>query len=377
MNMKLTLQTQLLPDESQGEKLKATVERFNEAANWLAGEAYNRKLANKFTLQKLYYQDLRLNFGLSAQMAIRCISQVVEVYKRDKSKCPTFRPYASIPYDQRVMSFKGIDKVSLLTLEGRVIVPVLMGNYQGERFTNAKGQADLVLRKDGKWFLLVTVEIPDGTPTPTTDFIGVDLGVVNIATTDDGQQFSGQQIENVRQKFQVQRQSLQKAAAASTAKGKRPKNIRRKLKTVRNKEQRFRRDINHQISKKLVAKAKDTGRGLALEDLKGIRDRTRFRKPQRAKMAGWAFAQLRQFIEYKARLAGVVVEIVDPKNTSRTCAQCGHCGKANRPSQERFLCKQCGHETHADVNAARNIRARALVSAPLVSSCPTLAAAAG
>ena len=375
--MKLTLQTQLLPDESQGEKLKATVVRFNEAANWLAGEAFERKLANKVFLQRLFYQDLRSKFDLSAQMAVRCIAQVVEAYKRDKKKRPKFRPHASVPYDQRLMGFKGVDRVSLLTLEGRVIVPFMMGKYQQERFTNAKGQADLVLRQDGKWFLLVTVDLPDGTPTPTADFIGVDLGVANIATTDDGQQYCGKPIENIRHKFHVQRQSLQKAAAAKKTQGVRPKNIRRKLKAIGSKEQRFRRDINHQVSRQLVAKAKDTGKGIALEDLKGIRDRTRFRKPQRAQMTGWAFFQLRQFIEYKAQLAGVVLGIVDPKNTSRTCAECGHCEKANRQSQEKFLCKRCGHQNHADINAARNIRARASVSMPIVSSCPASVAAAG
>jgi putative transposase len=375
--MKLTLQTRLLPDESQGEKLKATVERFNEAANWLAGEAFERKMANKIGLHKLFYRDLRTTYGLSAQMACLCIARVAEAYKRDKKKRPKFRPHAAMTYDQRIMSFKGVDRVSLLTLEGRVIVPFIMGKYQQEKFTNAKGQADLVLRKDGKWFLLVTVDVPDGAPTPTTDFIGVDLGVANIATTDDGQQYSGHVIENVRQKFHNQRQSLQKAAAASKAEGKRPKNIRRKLKVVGSKEQRFRRDVSHTISKQLVAKAKDTDKGIALEDLKGIRNRTRFRKPQRAKMSGWAFAQLRNFIEYKAQLTGVWIKVVDPKNTSRTCAECGHCEKSNRQSQDSFLCKQCGHQNHADINAARNIRARALVSAPIVSPYPASVAAAG
>ena len=82
--MKLTLQIQLLPDVATGQKLKATVARFNEAANYLASKAYERTLANKFALQKLYYSDLRRQFSLSAQMAIRCIAQVVEAFKRDK-----------------------------------------------------------------------------------------------------------------------------------------------------------------------------------------------------------------------------------------------------------------------------------------------------
>lgn len=369
--MNMTLQTQLLPDADQVVKLMATVERFNAAANWLAGEAFKRKLVNKFALQKLYYRELRIRFGLSAQMAVRCIAQVVEAYKREKNICPQFRPHASVPYDKRIMGFKGVDRVSLLTLEGRVIVPFVMGKYQHERFTNAKGQADLMLRNDGKWFLLVVVDMPDGTPTPTTDFIGIDLGVANIATTDDGQRYSGQAIEHVRQKFQVHRRSLQQAAATSKARGKRPKQIRRKLTVTGHKEQRFRKDINHVLSKKLVAKAKDTGKGIALEDLTGIRDRTRFRRPQRARLSGWAFLQLRTYIEYKAQLAGVQVVVVDPRNTSRTCAECGHCEQANRQSQERFLCKRCGHRAHADINAARNIRARARVSVPLVSETPS------
>jgi putative transposase len=65
-------------------------------------------------------------------------------------------------------------------------------------------------------------------------------------------------------------------------------------------------------------------------------------------------------MEYKARLAGVAVESVDPRNTSRTCAECQHCSKANRKSQSEFSCKACGHQANADVNAARNIRALAL-----------------
>jgi len=331
--MKLTLQTQLLPTQEQVLALEATMRAFNAAADWLAGEAFARKTANKILLQKLYYATLRERFGLSSQMAVRCIAQVCEAYKRDKTKRPHFRPFASIPYDQRLMSFKGLDRVSLLTLSGRIIVPVIMGKYQKERFTNAKGQCDLVRRKDGKWFLLVTVDLPDGTKPPTTDFIGVDLGVANLATDSDGQRYSGNAVEAVRSKQHTLRASLQRAASAKKRRG---------------------------IAKSLVAKAKGTGRGCA---------RTRFRKAQRARMGGWAFAQLRAFVEYKARLAGVEVVYINPAYTSQTCAVCGHVSKANRPSQAEFRCVVCGHTDHADVNAARNIRsiARASVNTPKVS----------
>ncbi|MYF16964.1 MAG: IS200/IS605 family element transposase accessory protein TnpB [Gemmatimonadetes bacterium] len=359
--MKLTLQIQLLPDTGTAQKLKATIERFNEATNWLAQKAFERKLSNKFALQKLYYSKLRNLFGLSAQMAIRCIAQAVEAYKRDQSVQPSFRPTAAVPYDQRLYSFKGIDRVSLLTLEGRVLVPMIMGDYQREQFGYAKGQADLVLRKDGKWFLLVCVDIPDGTLIPVTDFIGVDLGTANLAVTDDGETFSGNTVENIRQKMSNLRKSLQQKASKLVRQGKRPKNVRRKLSAISGRESRFRRNTNHIISKRIVEKAKDTGKAIALENLDGIRkSQKRFRKPQRAKLSGWSFFQLRTFIEYKAKRAGIRIEPVDPKYTSQTCAECGHCEKDNRHTQASFLCKVCGHKDHADRNAARNIRVKAL-----------------
>ena len=134
-----------------------------------------------------------------------------------------------------------------------------------------------------------------------------------------------------------------------------------------NREARFRKDVNHRISKLLVARAEGTCRGLALENLKGIRERTTVGHKQRARQSGWSFGQLRAFVEYKAQRAGVPVVLVDPRNTSRACPACGHCEKANRKSQSEFLCKHCGYSSHADFNAALNIRAGALVNAPIVA----------
>jgi putative transposase len=105
--VKLIMQTQLLPDGYQARKLSATMRAFNTAADWLAGEAFRLRNDNKVELQQLYYSQLRDDFGLSAQMAVRCIAQVCEAYSRDKSIRPRFKKYASIPYDQRLMAFKG------------------------------------------------------------------------------------------------------------------------------------------------------------------------------------------------------------------------------------------------------------------------------
>ena len=350
--MKLTLQTQLLPDRGHAARLLATVERFNEAANWLAGKAFEVRVSNKIVLQRLHYTELRERFGLSAQMAVRCIAQVCEVYRWDKAIRPVFRSRAAMPFDQRMMSFKGADRVSLLALTGRILVPVLMGKYQAEQFTHAKGQSDLILREDGKWFLLVTVDVPTDTPIPATDFLGVDLGIANVATDSDGTIHTGKAVDDVRRKHNLQRKRLQRKGT---------KGSRKKLKRVSAKESRFRKHQDHCISKTIVESARRTGRGIALEDLSGIRDRIRARGGDaRNRLSGWSFHQLFSFLSYKAERAGIAVVQVDPRNTSRTCAECGHCEKGNRKSQSEFCCKACGHAAHADRNAALNIRFKAL-----------------
>jgi IS605 OrfB family transposase len=341
---------------------------FNAAADWLAGEAFRLRTANKVELQQLYYDQLRDDFGISAQMAIRCIAQVCEAYSRDKSIRPRFKKYASIPYDQRLMAFKGIDRVSLLTLEGRTIVPVVCGKYQSERFNGKHGQCDLVKRKDGKWFLLVTIKTPEAAPEPSTDFIGVDFGVVNLAVDSDGEMHQGDDVERTRQHYVKVKRSLQRKATKQKRGGKRPLNAKRKLKALSGRERRFKANTNHTIAKKIVAKATDTGRGIAIENLEGIRNRTRFRKKQRDRMSKWGFAELRGYIEYKAALSGVKMQPVDPRNTSRRCPECNHVSAKNRIRRDVFLCDECGYFDHADIVGAKNIRSGALVIAREVSA---------
>ena len=131
----------------------------------------------------------------------------------------------------------------------------------------------------------------------------MDLGVANIATTSDGQRFAGHQVNAQRQRRRRQRKRLQ---------AKQTRSARRRLKKLSGQEKRFARDVNHCISKQLVKTAERTGRGIALENLQGIRHRVRARKPQRAELHSWAFFDLKQKICYKASLAGVAVVQVGP-----------------------------------------------------------------
>ena len=175
------------------------------------------------------------------------------------------------------------------------------------------------------------------------------MGIVNLATTSDGDHAVGGKMIGLRCRHRRLRKRLQKKGTKSAT---------RLLKKRSQKESRFAADLNHQISKKLVTEAQRTDRGIALEDLKGIRDRVRLRKPQRVNLHSWAFAQLGGFIEYKARRAGVPLLYVDPAYTSQTCNACGNVDKKSRIDQATYHCRACGVVAHADVNAARNIALR-------------------
>lgn len=356
--VKLTLVVKLAPDAAQHTALLRTLEAFNAACNYAADVAFTNHTANKFHLQKIVYRDLRDRFGLSAQMAIRAISKVVDAYKRDRKIKPTFAEHGAMVFDDRIYSFKGVDRLSLLTLDGRIVVPLLFGPYQAERLGLKRGQADLLYR-DGTFYLAVSVDMPEPDPSEPQGFLGVDLGVVNIAATSDGDTFSGKAVNNVRARYSRLRSKLQRKGT---------KSAKRLLKKRSGRERRFQKDTNHCISKALVTRAKDTKRGIALEDLTHIRSRVTVRKAQRRVIHSWAFADLRAKIEYKAKLAGVAVVAVDPRNTSRTCPVCGSVDKANRRTQSLFLCTGCGYSANADLTAAIVIGGRASVMRPDVAA---------
>jgi putative transposase len=352
----VTEMLKLAPSPEQSEALLATMRACNAAADRAAEVAYQHKTANKIRLQPLVYQQLREEFGLSSQMAVRAISKACEAYKRDKKIQPAFRPLGAVAYDQRILSWKGRDAVSILTLGGRIIVPVVyQGRWLDTPGTTLRGAADLIFR-DGKFYLATVIDVPEPPQGPEPeDWLGVDLGVVNIATDSDGSAHSGKTVRAVRYRNRHLRARLQKKGT---------KSAKRLLTKRRRRESRFARDVNHVISKALVSEAKDTRRGIKLEDLSGIRERVTVRKAQRADHASWSFYQLRTFIAYKGALAGVPVVLVDPRNTSRECPGCRHISKRNRPSRDVFRCERCGLAGPADHIAARNISGRAAVMQP-------------
>lgn len=352
--MKLTVNIKLKPMDFQADALLNTLKEVNKACDWISAQAFQNKVFKQFNLHKLAYHAAREKFDLSAQVVVRAIAKVADAYKLDTKTQRSFRPTGSIAYDDRIISFKKDDLVSIWTVGGRMTIPFVMGEEQRKMFEHRQGEVKL-LYVSKQFFLNCVCDIDEAELFDPKDVLGVDFGIVNIASDSDGDQFSGKNIERVRQTFSHRRRNLQR---------KQTKSAKRKLKQLSGKQKRYQKLQNHVISKAIVQKAKDTQRAIALEDLSGIRERVTVRKSQRHRLNNWAFYDLRMKITYKAQLHGVTVIAVNPKNTSRQCSKCSHISKSNRKSQSSFVCQNCGFTDNADANASRNIRERAAVNQP-------------
>jgi len=358
--VKLTAKVKLLCTLEQASALKKTLETANEACNHISGEAWKHKTFQQFPLHNLAYYAARQRYPLSAQVVVRCISRVADAYKTGRQGRRLFKPHSSIAFDERILSWRMSDStVSLWSVDGRQRIPFACGERQRRLLQGQRGESDLCLIA-GTFYLFATCEVETPAPVEVSDVLGVDLGIVNLAVDSDGKVYSSAQVNGLRYRHRRLRQKLQRKGTRS---------VKRLLKKRSGREARFASDVNHTVSKRIVAVAQGTGRGIALEDLTGIRSRITARKPQRATLHGWSFFQLRAFLEYKARRLGLPLVLVDPRNTSRTCPACGHIDQANRVSQSAFSCVACGFSGPADHIAALNIRVlgRAAVNRPNVS----------
>lgn len=353
-----TIRVKLLPTQDQKKILLDTMKVVNTACNSISEFAFQNKVFNRFELQKQLYQSVRSEYRLGAQITILACRKVADSYyasikKGEELTLHKYRPRGAIAYDSRIYTLKN-NVVSLWTIGGRIKIPI-----QTKYSLSTGKELDLCYdRTKNQFYLNISVDVPEEPKYVPQSYLGVDLGIVNIAATSDGIQVPGTDCERVRQWYQKRRQILQSVGT---------KSAKRRLKRLSKGERRFKKHVNHIVSKNLVALAKDTSRGIALEDLTGIRDRTTVRRPQRDRHSKWAFAQLRTFIEYKAAISGVPVVYVDPAYTSRTCSVCGYSHKNNRKTRNTFSCIACGHTEPADINAAKNIAFRAAANQPMVA----------
>ncbi|RKS08937.1 IS605 OrfB family transposase [Nocardiopsis sp. Huas11] len=370
--MKVVVRVKLLPSPEQAEALQATLHACSQAANAASQVAFATGATHKYALQQRVYAALKAEFGLSAQPAVRVIGKVADAYTTQNSHLTRgllgrrgskrraraeaspirFRPDSAQPFDARCLSWQmDAHTVSIWTTRGRMKNLAFTGSPEQLKTLaeHQRGETDL-LYQDGMWFLSAICEVPEKPlNTDSAGFVGVDLGIVEIATTSTGQRHAGRTLNRYRRRQNRLRAKLQK---------KNTKSAKRVLKRLRRRETRRARDVNHTISKSIVERAERTGHGIALEDLKGIRGRVRQAKKNRYALHSWSFAQLRDFITYKARRAGVPVVVVDPAYTSQSCSECDHTSRRNRPTRAVFACTSCGVVLHADTNASRNLARR-------------------
>ncbi len=356
--MKLTAKVKLLPTPEQRQFLLQTLETANAACDHISLLAWQSRVFGTFKLQGMVYAAVRDRFDLTAQMVVRLVAKVADAYRLDKKSQRTFKPRGAISYDSRILKwFTDKRRVSIWSIAGRLDIPYLAGQRQLELLAHQQGESDLCY-VGGSFYLFATCDVEEPAPIDVEGVVGVDLGVVNIAVTSDGDTHTSETIERNRERQQRLRTQLQRKGTRSA---------KRHLKQLAGRQRRFQTDTNHVISKRIVSCAERTKRAIAVENLTGIGSRTRVKgKANRAKHSNWAFAQLRQFLEYKARLAGIPVVLINPAYTSQRCSACGHTERANRRNQAEFCCISCGFCDGADHNASLNI-ALAAVIRPIVT----------
>ncbi|MFJ9180152.1 RNA-guided endonuclease TnpB family protein, partial [Streptomyces sp. NPDC102360] len=235
--MKLVVRVKLLPTPAQALALEATLHACNEAANWLSAQAFAHTVRSRSGLQALAYRELKAQ-GLSAQPALHVLRKVADAYTTLKAnlkaknlgrpgskrhtkatgKPITFRAQAAQPFDDRCLSWQMRERtVSIWTTTGRLKQLAFTGSTEQLAFLEAhrKGESDL-LCQDGQWYLIATCEIPETEQNPhPAGFVGVDLGIVNIATTSTDRRYSGRRINRTRERDRALRSTLQKKGTKS------------------------------------------------------------------------------------------------------------------------------------------------------------------
>ncbi len=310
-------------------------------------------------MHKALYYRVKGEFELSAQIVVRVFAKVADAYKLDKKCKRNFRQHGSIAYDSRILNwYQAKGEVTITTVDGRERISYLSDERARRLLLSQQGETDLILR-DGAYYLNTTVNAHEPPVSEPTGWLGVDMGIVNISVDSEGNVYSGALVKSIRHRHNRLRAKLQSKGTRAA---------KRLLVRRKGKEARFGSHQNHVISKRIVQTAKALSYGIAVEELGGISKRATVAKRQRRTLHSWSFFQLRAFIEYKARLSGVAVKAVDPRNTSRTCPECGSIDKANRKSQSQFLCVQCAYAAFADHNAAVNISRAACKPAILLET---------
>ena len=347
------------------EAIKPTIDAYTKAFNHVCQVGWTDSDSNGVSLHHKTYKEIRgylpAQLAISARMkATDALKSVkIKIRKKQKATCPKTKQ-SSIRYDARSYNvWLDRNELSILTISGRQKIPISIPKYFQQYITWKRCSADLFIRKD-KVFLNIVFSKNIADPEPTGKVVGIDRGIKKIAVTSENQFFGGGQIKRVSKRYEKIRSTLQFRGSKSS---------KRHLRKISKKENRFRTDANHVITKQIVGSL-NSGDVIAIEKLTGIRQTVRLRKKQRKELHKWNFYQFERFLTYKANARGIMVDYTDARYTSQKCSVCGYISRSNRKSQAIFKCKHCGFSLDADLNASRNIRQNYLDAICSPSSAP-------
>ena len=227
----------------------------------------------------------------------------------------------------------------------RISVRTSMTEKQKLIFANAKLGTMRIVYKGRKIVAQIVYEIAEPEYVDHGNVMGIDLGIKCPAVSyisDGNVKFYGNGRKNkyMRRRYKYLRRKLQKAKHMDA------------VERISNKEQRIMKDIDHKISRSIIETAVSHHvKVIKLERLANIRSTTRKSRKNNHSLHTWSFYRLAKYIEYKARLAGIKVEYVNPAYTSQKCPVCGH---VHHASDRNYVCK-CGFHVHRDLLGAMNI----------------------
>jgi len=346
--MKLIQTAKLVIDCSTSE-FKSTIYAYTNAFNHVCQVGFESKDTNGVSLHHKTYNECRKT--LPSQLSISARTKATEtlksvkaiINKGKKATCPKSKQTA-IRYDVNSYSlWLNKNLISISTISGRKKFNIIIPEYFKQYLTWKYTTADLFIKND-KVFIHVVFE-KEIADTPSNDnFVGIDRGINKIAVTSQNKFYDGKKIKTISRRYEKIRSMLQSKKHSG----------KRHLKKIKSKEQRFRRDVNHTVTKQIVNSI-DSGSTIVLEKLTGIRN-AKARKEQRKELNKWNFFQFEQFLTYKAMAKGIKVEYTPAQYTSQKCSNCGVILKSNRKSQAVYECEKCYFCLNADLNASRNIR---------------------
>jgi len=356
------LRLQISPKE-----ILPTIKAYTKAYNFVCQKGWKDNDRNGVSLHHKTYKKCRkyLTADLTCSARTKAVESLKSVHtlqtkeiKRAKGQerkpkifsCPESKQ-TSVRYNDKTFTIS-FDKniVSLQTTKKRIKTSFIVPDYFKQYLTWRRRSAELFI-KDDKVFLHVSFEKPAEPVVLNNKFIGVDRGIKKITVTSDKRFFGGGKVKQVSKRYQKLRSTLQKKKHSG----------KRHLAKIRSKENRFRRDVNHCVSKQIVNSLEE-GTTIILEKLTDInkavkkkRRKTKKDRQHRREHSSWSYYQLEEFIKYKAEFRGIKVDYVDARYTSQKCSKCGHTTKSNRTTQSSFKCVECGYQLNADLNASFNI----------------------